>query len=108
MVKTSQNIFNISKDIFRCVLYIKPSNSAAEAEMTYNILSNSITNYSEFGDIILMGYFNSRTGHTQDYALCDRNHGIRHSIPLPDDYNLDSVKPRHNRDKIINTQVPCF
>ena len=95
LVKTSQNIFQHSS---------KPSSSAAEAEMAYNILSNSVINYFEFGDIILMGDFNRRTGHTQGYALCDRNHSGRHSIPLPDDYIFDFVKPRHNRDKIINTQ----
>ena len=93
-LKLHKTFFNISKDIFLCALYIKPSSSAAEAEMAYNILSNSVINHSEPGDIILMGDFNSRTVHTQDYALCDRNHSGKHSIPLPDDYIFDTTETK--------------
>ena len=96
-LKLHKTFFNISKGIYLCALYVKPSSSAAEAEMAYNILYSSVINYSELGDIILMGDFNNRMGYTQDYALCDRNHSGRHSIPLPDDYIFGSVKPRHNR-----------
>ena len=75
-LKLDRKYFNEKNDIFICTAYISPSNYSRKNDFSddpYDILTMEIAKYSQKGDIILTGDFNSRTGIADDYIINDQN-----------------------------------
>ncbi len=93
-VKITGNKINLDRDLYMCLVYIKPHASPEILEQ----IEIDITKYTAMGEIILMGDFNSRTGDLNDYISGDAS---KH-LPLSDSYIVDDELPRANCDTNIN------
>ena len=106
-LKLDKKFFGINKDIYLCCCYLIPQNSST---FTWNdidicdILDTEVSKYGTFGDILLCGDLNARTGNLLDYIANDDNDdNIANVLPLPPDYLSDDFnRSRNNRDPTTN------
>jgi exonuclease III len=105
LVKLDKTHFSLDKDLFIGFFYVVPSNSTYTTSVSNDIdafdeIESFIHKFSEDGDIILMGDFNSRVCTKADFIPDD-------SAPLRNDdfYEIDQIQSgRCSQDKNNNSQ----
>ena len=106
-VVLKKDFFNISKDIYTCVVYNPPAQSPIsiaienEGKTLLDLLAEDIAEFGDSGDIVLCGDFNARTGKDLDYITGDTdNFNICYS-----DYIADfDAGLRENHDLIVDSR----
>ena len=90
------NFFGLNTDIYLCFLYNPPDNSSYTQSLEndlFELIENDITNYSQKGDVIIMGDLNSRTGCESDFIADEDNDP---NIPLFENHTPDSNLQRYH------------
>ena len=104
-LRTRDNLFNLSHDLFLCLCYIIPATSSRDGLVELDVLDR-ISNYilkiandtNDCYNLLLSGDFISRTGTEKDYVMFDNDVNIDTCI-LPVDYKMDAVISRFSQDR---------
>ena len=94
-IKLDAKFFSLMNNLFLCAAYIPPQyskNSTSKKVDYFQHLNDSIMKYSNEGNIMLMGDFNSRIG-------VDHNE-TNHDIPIIDDICPDELKSSNMKQRI--------
>ena len=70
LVKTGQNVFRITHDVYLCVVYIPPI-SSPHYDNDFISLEGEVSTFSSKGKIVLIGDYNFRTGQNPDFIEKD-------------------------------------
>ena len=101
-LKLSKQFFGISDDIYLCYLYNPPAYSSytkSLQEDLFELIENDLANYTNKGNILLMGDFNARTGNETDFIQNDYSNN---KISIFNDYDPDSnILNRYSRDGVV-------
>ena len=102
-VKLDAHFFGFERDVYFCIVYIKP-NATRSPNSALLQLEKDIARFSKFGNIVLVGDFNARTGQLDDFIKDDTvddyvHTGSDYSVDLPL-YNMI----RQNKDTKVNSQ----
>jgi hypothetical protein len=95
--------FNLEKDIYTCLVYYPPVQSATLHNQDCTILDlieKDIIKHQDYGNIMLCGDFNARVG-CENYCITKDNNNFNPSF---DCYVSDSARPRMSQDKITDTR----
>lgn len=92
-IKLSNNYFNWEKDLYLATVYIPPKSSNYYDDQ-FTEIEHKIAQYSNNGNILLMGDTNARTKNKVDFIVNDTNE----FMDLPEDYTFDTQKPRNSMD----------
>lgn len=71
--KIEKQLFNISKDVYVCAVYIPPDNSRYFNQELLDELVDDILVFSSMGHLIILGDFNARTGTCDDFIMKEGN-----------------------------------
>jgi exonuclease III len=102
-VKLSKQMFGWDQDLYVCTFYIPPHDSPYFQDQ-FEKLETEIAQFSQNGDVLIMGDSNSRTLRngqtTTDHITRDSDK----YLPLPDSYIMDSnSRPRASMDSTGNS-----
>ena len=106
--KLDKSFFHLEDDIFICSVYIPPNNSSREKTRDFDAftsLEEHIVKYCAYGQVILCGNFNARTGLESDFfETSNNNFPIDLNICFDNSVTSDKYNHRNNRDSdTINT-----
>ena len=100
--RIDKSIFNSSKDLFLCGVYIPPIKSPYFDEEIFENLETDVLHYSQKGNVMLLGDFNARTSKLEDFISKEGNTFIN-------DITENSFIPakRNNFDGPVNEHGKC-
>ena len=94
--------FGCDQDIYICFLYNPPENSSYIKSLDhdlFDLIEQDILKFSKFGQIIIMGDLNARTGNDSDFII---NENFDSHMPLFNNYCPDvDIFTRLSRDNTI-------
>lgn len=100
-IKLCKSKFGLLNDLFVCFVYIAPSNSSYSKRHNLEvlqILENDLKNYTNKGNVMILGDTNARTGEGSDSIDCSNDSKY---MPMP--CNIESntfLTQRRSRDKV--------
>ena len=106
-LKLDGNLFNLSDDVFLCLIYNVPEGSSRQGLLDnmnlFDRLSDHMIHIKNLTDnkcqFLVCGDFNARTSDLADYVQDDT---AVHILDLPDDYSTDLPLKRVSEDKGFN------
>ena len=110
-IKLNKSQTGLDDDIYICTVYLKPrtSSTSPEQDKIFESLRNSVYDFSQKGQVVLMGDFNARTAELNDFVALDNVSYQNCKDHLPTDYSTDIQLPqRQNMDIILNEQGKCL
>ena len=90
-LKLSKSYFGLSKDMYVCLAYIPPENSAfykSRGENTISNIEKDLMKYNTLGHTLLVGDLNARTNLELDFIENDHNNGVRNNTFYIADKNI--------------------
>ena len=101
-IRFKKDSFSINRDIYLGIVYIIPANSTSLNHRTdsFQTLQEEIDEFSQKGDIILGGDFNSRIGLLPDYIEDDNN---IYGNSDPEQIDSTEYANRYSQDKTVNS-----
>ncbi len=102
-LKLDKDFFSFSSHVYLCAAYVPPQSSQS-ANSTYLQMQKDIARFSKYGDIMLCGDLNARTGCLKDYIEHD---SVDRYVDNTQDYSVDIHKhniPRCNNDTVVTAR----
>jgi hypothetical protein len=102
-LKLDKSYFGFDTDVYLCGLYLWPDDSPITQifqEDLFDVLSNDVFHFEEFGKVLLIGDWNCRVGNRNDYIYFDSYvDGLDY-----DSYTPDVSLERASSDKLCNAR----
>lgn len=102
-IKLDKDFFSFSKHVYLCAAYVPPQSSQS-TNSTYLQVQRDVARFSKYGDIVLCGDLNARTGCLDDFIEHDSVDKYVHNAQ---DYSVDRHKHnirRCNSDTVITAR----